>query len=193
MQSEPIKTVIHNGKTIKIYQDETPETPRSWDNLAQMVFFGNKKYLGDKHEIKLGSFQGREDFIVEGARALAKQIKDIVVCLPVHMYSHSGERISTSDGYPFNCPWDSGTIGFVIVTKQAIRENWSIKKVTKKLIEQSKLQAEGEVETLNDYITGNIYGYQIVDENGNDLDSCWGFYGDIETSGIIEEAKGTIE
>jgi len=193
MQSEPIKTVIHKGKTIKIYQDETPETPRSWDNLAQMVFFGNKKCLGDKHEIKLGSYQGREDFIVEGARALAKQIKDIAVCLPVHMYSHSGETISTSGGYPFNCPWDSGTIGFVIVTKQAIRENWSIKKVTKKLIEQSKLQAEGEVETLNDYLTGNIYGYKIVDENGNDLDSCWGFYGDIETSCIIEEAKATIK
>ena len=26
-------------------------------------------------------------------------------------------------------------------------------------------------------------------ENGENLRSCWGFYGDIEESGIIEEAK----
>ena len=31
------------------------------------------------------------------------------------------------------------------------------------------------------------------DKNGVDIDSCWSFYGDYEKSGIIDEAKGSID
>jgi len=38
-------------------------------------------------------------------------------------------------------------------------------------------------------LSGNVYGFMI-----DELDeSIWGFYGDYQTSGIIDEAKGIID
>ncbi len=46
--------------------------------------------------------------------------------------------------------------------------------------------AEAEVQTYDQYLRGEVYGYQI-DEDG---DSCWGYYG-IED--CLEEAKSTVD
>lgn len=179
-----IKEATVENETIKIYQDDQAESPRSWDNLSQMVFFGNHKHLGDDHNIELPSFDSREDFKSRGAELL-KKIFNIAYICPVNMYQHSGTSISTDSGYPFNCSWDSGTIGFVIVTKEAVKENWSIKRVTKKYKKHAQEIAEAEVKTLNTWISGEVYGYQVEGAEGDCVDSCWGFYGtDNNTNGI---------
>lgn len=36
---------------------------------------------------------------------------------------------------------------------------------------------EGEVEEYSSWCTGECYGYVVENENGDELDSCWGFYG----------------
>ena len=55
----------------------------------------------------------------------------------------------------------------------------------------------GQVEAYDDYLQGNVYGYSVRDENGDILDSCWGFIGDPEKSGVIDDgvshAKWHIE
>jgi hypothetical protein len=46
---------------------------------------------------------------------------------------------------------------------------------------------EGEIEVLDDYISGDVYQFLIQDENGDTEDSCGGFYGsDIKTNGILD-------
>jgi hypothetical protein len=37
---------------------------------------------------------------------------------------------------------------------------------------------EGEVETFNQYLNNDVYGFTIEDEEGNVLESVGGFYGD---------------
>jgi hypothetical protein len=49
---------------------------------------------------------------------------------------------------------------------------------------------EGEIEALNTFASGQIYGYTVEDENGEEVDSCWGFY-DIDEA--INDAKGYID
>ena len=78
---------------------------------------------------------------------------------PLYCYSHSGVRLSLS---PFSCPWDSGQIGFVLVRKDE---------------DNPRALAEGLVEEWNQYLSGDVWGYRIVDEDGNEADSCWGHYG----------------
>lgn len=39
--------------------------------------------------------------------------------LPLYMYEHSGIALSTT---PFSCPWDSGRLGFVIMTKEMAQD-----------------------------------------------------------------------
>ena len=57
------------------------------------------------------------------------------VVLPVYMYDHSGITINTTG---FSCPWDSGMVGIIYVSKEKIREKFNIKRISSKLIEKVK-------------------------------------------------------
>ena len=179
---------LPNNRTLKIVQDSTPDSPREWDNLTQMIFTGKHEHLGDKHDVDFSEgYSSRQDFIERGAEAVKKHIKDIVAIKPVHLYKHSGTSISTSYGYPYNCIWDSGTCGFVIITKQSIREMFGCKRVSQKDIEKAESQIDGEVETLSQWMEGEVYGFVIENEEEEHEDSCYGFYGhDINTNGILD-------
>ena len=41
-----------------------------------------------------------------------------------------------------------------------------------------KAVAESMITEMNQYLEGDVWGYVIEDEEGEQLDSCWGFYGD---------------
>jgi hypothetical protein len=181
-----VKKVTVGNKVVRIIQDSCNESPREWCNLATMVFAGKHKGLGDDHQVDFSEgFNSRQDIITRGEELVRKQMKDVAVCIPVHMYDHGNVSISTNSGYPYDCRWDSGTVGFVVVTKSAIRENFGAKRVTQKLIDRATQIAEGEVETLSNYIRGDVYGFDIKDIEGNQIDSCYGFYGvNFETNGM---------
>ena len=195
--TESIKEVRVADKVLRILIDENAESPREWDNLAQMIFTGRKwGSLGDKHNITFdGDYNSREEFITKGEAQLRKQIKGIVICKAVHLYEHSGATISTSYGYPYNCRWDSGTIGFAIVTKDAIRKCYMTKRVTQEMIDKADKVLEGEIKILDDYVRGDVYSFEVNTvskcdkgcEHEEYADSCGGFYGsDFVTNGITE-------
>ena len=106
------------------------------------------------------------------------------VCLPLYLYDHSGISMSTGQ---FSCPWDSGQVGFIFISKEKALKEYGGKRVTKKLREKVKTYLQGEVETYDSYLTGECYGYQIFDKNGEEIDACWGYLGDIKY--CIESAK----
>lgn len=164
---------------LRIYTDDFAHNPREDDNLSRMIFVGKYGGLGDNHDIKFhNDYHSRQDFIDRGEIILRKQLKDVVICKPVHLYNHGGISISTSYSYPYNCRWDSGTVGFAVVTKDDIRNFWGIKRVTKDYVEEADKILEAELEELDYYVKGEIYGFEILDEEGNSIDSCGGFYGD---------------
>jgi len=171
---------LKSGKTLKIIQDEyNNNSPREWDNLAKMIFFGEHSHLGDKHDINSDDYIGWSDL----ETALHKKY-DVACIQKIYGYSHSGLTISTE---PFSCQWDSGVLGFAIITKQDLRANYSIKNVTNVFRLQGFIHIEGEIETLNQYVSGDVYGFQLSDSEGEDIDSCWGFYGsDINENGILD-------
>jgi len=114
---------------------------------------------------------------------------DPAIIRRVSMYEHGG--IALKLGAP-TCPWDSGYSGFMIVTKEDLREEFGIKRITKQYIEKAYNIMKGELETYDDYLNGNVYGYTI---DGNDWeDSCGGFYGyDHEKSELLYEAQSVID
>lgn len=78
--------------------------------------------------------------------------------LPVYMYDHSGITISTR---PFSCPWDSGQVGFIYVTKETcenIGENFNA----------AERILKSEIEILDQYFTGDVWHYCISEFIGND-------------------------
>jgi len=188
MRQELVYTEEYKGYIIKIIpSDGSDNSPRDDDNFGTMVCFHNRYTLGDDIPKKLG-FTVDIDELKE-----IIQRKD-VVALPIYMYDHSGIGISTSNSrYPFNCPWDSGQIGYIYATYEDIRKNWSGKRVTKKMLDRVLEILQSEVNVYNDYLTGNVYGYVVEDKEGNHLDSCWGYIGDYDAKeGPLDCAKDIV-
>ena len=59
-------------------------------------------------------------------------------------------------------------------------------------IDKPREAAQSLIDEYNDVLSGNVYGYQIMFKD-EIIESCWGFVGNIDKSGIIDEAKGIID
>lgn len=171
-----IETLNVKGKEVKIYADEIPEDPREWDNLGTMAFFHRRYNLGDKHDFY------NPDELIEFLN------EENTVELPVYMYDHSGIGLSTDNSrYPFNCPWDSGMLGYIYITRDEIKEEFpSWKVLTKNRINKIKSYLQGEVETYHYFVSGRVYYFVSTCERCGNTDSCGGFYGEEwEENGLL--------
>lgn len=153
--------------TVKVVNDDDPLNPREdFDNFGEMVFFHRRYNLGDTHHHTPDSLK---EYLEEN--------KDTVLWLPVYMYDHSGITISTGS---FSCPWDSGQLGVILVTREQALEEFGGKRLTKKIKEKAYNLLEGEVKVYDQYLRGDVYGFIVEDSDGFHVDSCWGFFGDPE-------------
>jgi hypothetical protein len=127
-----------------------------------------------------------DDLIETDARdAMMEVIEANYEILPLFLYDHSGITMNTGG---FSCPWDSGQVGYIYVSHADLLKEYSAKSIDDpcyfqgKLIansirEQGRKMLESEVKEYDQYLTGDIWGYTIEDEDGNDLESLWGMYG----------------
>lgn len=170
------------GLTARLHHDEDPQNPREeYENLATFVFQHNRYNLGDGtfeamlFPYDLDDFKSRfygqtfpqDRFAKLIERYVRMRFKSIAFTW-VGMYDHSGISI-----YPSSHDhrgWDSGVIGFAYVSEK----NLEITETPRHLAEDRML---GEIKVYDQYLSGDVYGYEILDENGDHLDSCWGFYG----------------
>ena len=177
---EPYKTVQTDKEVLNIYQDSSEhDNPREWDNLGTMICSHKRYRLGDKHDFDFNDY-GSWD---EAEEAIKKKYKTAVI-LPLYLYDHSGITINTIG---FSCPWDSGRVGFIIISKEKVRKEYSVKRISPKLLERVTGYLKNEVETYDQYLTGDVYRFEVTDIDGNHIDSCAGFYGDdFKTNGITD-------
>lgn len=180
MRNEYVYESKKVGKyTVKVVQEYNPTDPRTeWDNLCTMVCFHSRYNLGDRNH----------GFTPESIREYLSENKKTVFWKPLYLYDHSGITISTG---PFSCPWDSGQVGYIFVERDRFLKEFGYKRMTKKAKERLEALLEGEVEDYDKYLTGEVYGYMVEDEEGNCVDSCWGFYG--ETKDVLEEGVSEAE
>jgi hypothetical protein len=203
-----LEDVSSYSKIVFVDSDIDPMNPREESDchigtiisLADRSFSGDKDAYDLRRNVKVRDDQGRfyydaED--VEGSyilncNELANYVGGRAMVLPIYMYSHSGDTIRTT---PFGCRWDSGLCGYIYcfedhakemgITNKAGKVNW--KNVRESLI--------GEIKVLNQYMTGDVYGFRAFNVVDNELDestedSCWGFYGDDEKENGMEDHYG---
>lgn len=169
-----IEQIEYNGYKINIYQDEFYESPSDWgDNECFLVHYHRDCWITNKLI--------DEDDIREWYRG-SKSLEKEYWVFPVAAYIHGGVSLSLGSGRNFpDYNWDVSHVGAVLV-----KRNRRLRKKT------AYKYAEGIIETWNDYLSGNVYGYMIEDSEGNEEGGCWNYYGDWETSGILDEAKAEI-
>lgn len=191
--------------TVRIIADSDPESPREWDNLGTMVCAHRRYLLGDEDGMRKALdliYEHLSDKQLNDMEFDASHVPDIeraleatgqAIMLPLYLYDHSGITMKCS---PFMCPWDSGKVGFIFVSKATARNEYDWKLLNKQRIEKLQKYLEGEVETYDQYLRGDIWGFEVL-EDGEVSDSCWGFYGDDPlTNGILDhlsaDAKAVV-
>ena len=179
---DPIQTITHKGYTINIDYDPSPESPREWDDLST-IYSNHRRYDFDGHNI--------EELIEE----VGGDVYDNVIpwdligkkyyYRKVWMYDHSGVTVRTGETNPWGnmgyMAWDSGLYGVIVVEKERAKKEWP-----ENTQERAEKWLDGEIENLDTYCRGEIYGYEVLDADGEVVDSCWGFY---DLDECIAEAK----
>lgn len=162
---------------VNIYPDEGAESPREWGNLGVMACFHKRYGLGDKdHGIRHEDYSGWDEM-----EAAIRKDKGAVVILPLFPYDHSGLRMKVGSFAGLlpqgHAEFDSGQVGFIYATRESVLKEYSTKRITKKMLKKVEGILQSEVETFDQYLSGDVYGFCVEDADGNDLNSCWGHYG----------------
>lgn len=206
--SEPLEVIRKGNKRAEIYVDEDPESPREWDNVGHMVAFHKRYELGDKTDLNSDMFNSWGDL-----QKYLFETKKAVVVLPLYLYDHSGLRMKVGDFKGLlpqgHYEFDSGQVGFIYTTKEDIKNMLGVNKVTDKVRKRAEKILKGEVETYDQYLIGDVYGYRTFEEKpvtvtkkygdgtkkivktkeDEEIDSVWGFFG---RKTAIAEAKDSM-
>lgn len=193
---EPHETINYKGYQINIYFDNDPMPPDDGDYDDVFLIHDHRSFF-----VKGPNGADNPQSIFDDYWSQKKTICTQIIygksykfhIFPVYAYIHSGVSLSLGkSGYPFTDPWDTSFRGFILV-KQI--KGWSWRR------EKARTAAQSLLESWNDYLSGNIYGYMIgIPDDPDDPETeyqeeggCWGFYGYPEESDLIGEAKAEID
>lgn len=196
------------GLTARLLVDEDCESPRQYSNVGKFLGFPHRHYnIGDetfdpeRHEIdceachgtgyadedeteECPECEGRGSFDLDTWERLEAYVRaeyGARVVLMVSMTDHSG--VSYYEGRPRD-PWDSGVAGVMFDTPEGVSECMGDGASD----EQIAGALRCELEEYGRWASGECYGYVIEDEDGDTLDSCWGFIGFDYAKETAEEA-----
>ncbi len=188
------------GKIAGIRIAESQDDPGYYDVYETSEF---RTILGNCQEDEWREYSGLtsmnvpyyilDDLTVSNCMEL---LKPYIAWLPLWVYEHSGITMSAGPGNPFTCKWDSGQVGWIIMTKKKAMEDLSEYVLddkgeriridhkhpdgrvtfcykTRKLTDETWREiAEDhmrcEVATYDQYLTDDVYGYTLysTDEAG---------------------------
>lgn len=192
---EDVRRIERGNLTAVIRQDEFPENPREWDNLGKMVCWHRRYKLGDEQPKQpfrewlrelAGELVGANDVDLIPDEHIERILAKHVEMIPLGLLDHSGLTMYAGGGaHPLDSGgWDSGTVGVIYATREKIiKEYGDDSPESRKKARECML---AEVEVYDQYLTGDVYYYAIIDESGVILDSCGGFFG-------IEDAEEEAE
>ncbi|MBS9767822.1 MAG: hypothetical protein KGV44_09835 [Flavobacteriaceae bacterium] len=158
---------------LEIYYDDDTESPREWSNLGLIV---SKQSIITDEECKplvqdLINSQARniEEHLQEMEKIVADYFdSEVVFSIPLLKYEHSGVKYYA--GYN-DSGWDCGCVGFVFVTESKLKEMGTENDFDK--ISQS---IDNEMETLTQWVNNEVYRFVLLDEQGEEVERCTGFY-----------------
>lgn len=179
MRENEIERFEHAGRTVVICRDEMAENPRkdfADSNIATLTCCHRRYDLGDERHSEPMSVKD----IVRKVRGDGDKVLAI---LPLYLYDHSGITMRTER---FSDQWDSGQVGWAYVTKSKAEKVGEPGDKThfEAIIRQ-------EVATYDNYITGSVYGYVVLDQDDDVLESCWGFFDRLDY--VRKEAREAAE
>ncbi len=184
MTHEPIETLTKAPLCAEIHQDDMDQSPKEWgdDNLFLVGFHRDfwVEQEGFSQDVCRAVVDAESDYDGSYTQTV-KDIKKKYHVFPLEAYIHSGVVLALSrEGNFPDRAWDVSQLGLVFVAKKEWRTKLKARKA-----------ALGLIETWNQYLSGDVYGYVIREEGDEEhIDSCWGFYG---MEHAKEEAQSALD
>lgn len=196
---ESVHVEKRNGLTIKIMRDDSPFPPdEGGDDSLFLTAYHREFWVegpNDYHKDETGkTVRSGKTIERDECIALAKKDTGDINYRPeflkkyfvfgLEAYIHSGVRLALSmEGNFPDRAWDVSQLGLVFVSKKA----WPTK-------EKARKAALSLIETWNDYLSGNVYGFRVENDAGENLESIWGFSGDYDAEGgALSEARSVVD
>lgn len=150
---------LKSGNILRIIQDQNAESPNDRGNDNIFLVYEHRQFT-----VKREGFEPRDIFDYINNKDIDDEISGEspfinYFIFTVYVYIYSGVSLSLSNTeYPFTDQfltkynqWDVSTSGFVLIKKN--------QELTK---DQAMIDAQGLVDTWNQYLSGDIYGFQIL-------------------------------
>jgi hypothetical protein len=158
-----------NGYRIEVTQDEYAESPQDWNNDIQIMIDMRNRHIAaefcDRVERPKDDGTVEIKYVVTQYKSFEEVDEAVergeLFSRSLYGYEHSGFAISAA---PFGCRWDSGVAGRIVAREE-------------KHIHDSK-QIDAYIEAWNQWFSGDVWQFDVIDANGEIVDSGCGFYGD---------------
>lgn len=216
---------LEQNRVLKIYQDDNSESPDAWGNTDMFLVYSHRQFTVTRKGFNANDIYNhisakeprKEDYSNEDDYQLAYNDYAESINLeynnyyifPVAAYIHSGIVLSLTDSLERQ-GWDTSVLGFILVKKELVENTKTLdanKVLDKNPLEtRAKEYAEGLIETWNQYLSGDIWGfrvfkkikyYKIPETDFNNLntsvESNQKDYNIIYSNQFIEIAKEVIE
>lgn len=161
---------------VRIEHDQDATDPMEYEGVTKLVSFSSRHRYFEK-PIDYQQFDNATNRRVwddETKRRFANKTAFIL------SYFEHGSCCWSLQGTGPQCQWDNVQTAGLLFIPEDVAEESRVK------------YAKGILETYTDWCNGNCYGYTFENDIGDQLDSCWGFYGD-DIYRAVAEALGDRE
>jgi hypothetical protein len=174
--SNIVKTLddLDGGFTAEIHYDQDVDMPYSDDEGVHIVVLSRK--YNDPAKGALGS---------DGASVERWRVDNNAewYSIPLWAYDHSGIafRVGAQNPFTVDVEWDTARAGIIALK----RSEWGNgAESDEKLFEY----ASNVATEYSEWANGECFGYILKDEQGDEVDACWGFVG---MDSVEEEARAS--
>jgi len=204
--------IYYKGYKIKIRESVTNDSPDEDGDEEVFLVYDHRQFYIEREGFEpkaLYEFLATDEpELWEGHRYHEYWI------FPVEAYIHSGVSLSLFTGTK-QCRWDSSVSGYILAYKEEFKDLETAKTAAEGLIKTWNQYLSGEIygfiiekpntiystskeefDTL--CITGTFSSEAFLrvaeeDTDWEEIDSCWGYYGEPEESGLLDEARMVID
>jgi hypothetical protein len=202
----------YKNHTIKIYYDEGNINPfEEWDGIADLAYKGGRHGSSGNYGQDPGNYvssQITSGQIIYNQKALCEILQLDIQYFKDYSFSSDDKvndiisHIEDAEFSQLSEICEIFKIPHVHETQSYSQSEWaevftfcSYEFIKRTGVEPKNRQgaAEGAAELFQQWGSGEVYSYTTEDNNGEQLDSCSGYYGDDhEKSGLMEQAKDSI-
>jgi hypothetical protein len=166
------RTFAVGAYTVEIVRDDDAQSPADYGDDSLFLAYGTRSVAA-----------GPAGYARNGAARIGRyHVCRLGVYDGPYTVLMLGAAVAPTDTDDTDDDSDDTRPGYVYVS----RDEWPDS-------EAAERAAECLVNEWNDYLSGNVYGYRVKDSDGDTVDSCWGYTGDPDASGVVTEGRASAE